>query len=132
MVSKRLGGGDLTRDTEPKYAAWLFVANPEIFKWEQAFAEYGVDWTGSLGTYAQKLLRRQIHAGDRVLGYQAGPHYEICCELQVTSAPVALLHAGVRFAPSKGPSLLRQTVWSRTEASDRLRKDSGYHHRRRC
>jgi len=87
MVSKRLGGGDLTKTTEPKYEAWLFVANPEIFKWEQAFEEGGVDWTGSLGAYAQKLLRRQIRAGGRAFGYQAGPYYEICCELQVASEP---------------------------------------------
>jgi predicted RNA-binding protein with PUA-like domain len=87
MVSKRLGGGDLTKITEPQYEAWLFVANPEIFKWEQAFEEGGVDWTGSLGAYAQKLLRRQIRAGGRAFGYQAGPYYEICCELQVASEP---------------------------------------------
>jgi predicted RNA-binding protein with PUA-like domain len=87
MVSKRLGGGDLTKPTEPKYEAWLFVANPEIFKWEQAFEEGGVDWTQSLGAYPQKLLRRQIRAGGRAFGYQAGPYYEICCELQVASDP---------------------------------------------
>jgi predicted RNA-binding protein with PUA-like domain len=87
MVSKRLGGGDLTKITEPKYEAWLFVASPEIFKWEQAFVENGMDWTGSLGAYAQKLLQRQIRAGDRAFGYQAGPYYEICCELRVTSQP---------------------------------------------
>lgn len=87
MVSKRLGGGDLTRVTEPDYSAWLFVANPEIFKWEQAFEENGVDWTGSLGAYPQKLLRRQVRAKDRAFGYQAGPYHEICCELQVALNP---------------------------------------------
>jgi predicted RNA-binding protein with PUA-like domain len=87
MVSKRLGGGDLTRDTEPQYAAWLFVANPDIFRWQQAFDEGGVDWSGSLGAYAQKVLRRHIQAGDRAFGYQAGPHYEICCELRVSRTP---------------------------------------------
>jgi predicted RNA-binding protein with PUA-like domain len=63
------------------------VANPEIFDWKQAFDEDGVDWTGSLGTYAQKLLRYQIRNGDRAFGYQAGPSYEICCELRVASPP---------------------------------------------
>jgi predicted RNA-binding protein with PUA-like domain len=85
MVSKRLGGGDLTKVAEPKYAAWLFVANPEIFEWDQAFVENGVDWTGSKGTYAQKLIRQQLHPGDRVFGYQAGPDYELCCELRIAS-----------------------------------------------
>ncbi|HDQ71443.1 MAG TPA: EVE domain-containing protein [Chloroflexi bacterium] len=87
MVSKRLGGGNLTRASEPDDAAWLFVANPTIFKWDQAFAENGVEWTQSLGSYAQKLLRRKIKAGDRVFGYQTGPEYEIRCELKVASAP---------------------------------------------
>lgn len=87
MVSKRLGGGDLTKKSDVAYAAWLFVANPEIFEWQQAFDEGGVDWTQSLGAYAQKMLRRQIKAGDRVFGYQAGPVYEVCCELEVTSDP---------------------------------------------
>lgn len=87
MVSKRLGGGDLTKSAEPDYAAWLFVANPEIFRWDQAFEDNGVDWTRSLGPRPQKLLRRYIHAGDRAFGYQAGPQYEICCELEVASDP---------------------------------------------
>jgi predicted RNA-binding protein with PUA-like domain len=87
MVSKRLGGGDLTKASKPEYAAWLFVANPKIFEWKQAFAEDGVDWTGSKGTYAQKLIRQQIHSGDRVFGYQSGPAFEICCELCVASKP---------------------------------------------
>jgi hypothetical protein len=51
MVSKRIGGADFTTTAEPKYDAWLFVANPEIYKWEQAFDEGGVEWTGSLGAY---------------------------------------------------------------------------------
>jgi len=83
MVSKRIGGADFTTTTEPEYHAWLFVANPEIYKWEQAFEEGGVEWTGSLGAYAQKLLRQKICSGDKVFGYQAGPHYEICCEMKV-------------------------------------------------
>ncbi len=87
MVSKRLGGGDLTKKSEVVYAAWLFVANPEIFEWQQAFDEGGIDWTQSLGAYTQKMLRRQIKTGDRVFGYQAGPVYEVCCELEVTSDP---------------------------------------------
>jgi len=87
MVSKRLGGGDLTKVGEPEYKAWLFVANPDIFRWEQAFDEGGVDWKGSLGAYAQKALQRHIRAGDRAFGYQAGPHYELCCELRVEAAP---------------------------------------------
>jgi predicted RNA-binding protein with PUA-like domain len=87
MVHKRLGGGDLTVTREPEYVAWLFVANPAIFKWPQAFADRGVEWTGSLGSYAQKLLQRQIEAGDRVFGYQAGPDFELQCELRIASAP---------------------------------------------
>ena len=87
MVSKSLGGGDLTKRTEPEYAAWLFVANPEIFQWEEAFEQNGVDWTRSLGPGPQKLLRRSIRGGDRVFGYQAGPDYEICCELEVAPDP---------------------------------------------
>ena len=87
MVSKRIGGADFTTTTEPKYDAWLFVANPEIYKWDQAFEEGGVEWTGSLGAHAQKLLRRKIKSGDRVFGYQAGPHYEIYCEMKVAKDP---------------------------------------------
>jgi predicted RNA-binding protein with PUA-like domain len=87
MVSKRLGGGELTKHTEPHYDAWLFVANPEIFEWEQAFQEGGVDWTGSLGAYAQKMLRRYLQEGDRAFGYQAGPTYELCCEMRVSRTP---------------------------------------------
>lgn len=85
MVSKRVGGSDFTKTMELNYQAWLFVANPDIFRWEQAFEENGVDWTGSLGAYAQKLIRERINAGDRAFGYQARPDYEICCELKVTS-----------------------------------------------
>ncbi len=88
MVSKRLGGGDFTKTTKPQYKAWLFVANPEIFRWEEAFIEHGVNWTGSKSAYTQKLLRQeQLHPGHRVFGYQAGPDYEISCELQVASDP---------------------------------------------
>lgn len=87
MVSKRLGGGDKTKEGEVAYAAWLFVANPELFQWEQAFAENGVEWTGSRGTYAQKLLRHGVRAGHRAFGYQAGPDYEIRCELEVADDP---------------------------------------------
>ncbi len=88
-VSKRLGGNDISAPakTESKFAAWFFVANPEIFNWDQAFAEGGVDWTGSKGAFAQKLLRQQMHKGDRVFGYQAGPYYEVNCELKVGTEP---------------------------------------------
>jgi predicted RNA-binding protein with PUA-like domain len=87
MVSKRLGGGDLTKTKEPEYTGWLFVARPDRFRWQQAFDENGVEWTGSLGAHAQKLLQRQVRAGDRAFGYQAGPDYEICCEMRIATDP---------------------------------------------
>ena len=87
IVSKRLGGGDLTKSAKLHYAAWLFVANPEIFRWEQAFERGGVDWTRSLGSYPQKLLQRHIQVGDRAFAYQAGPDYQICGELEVAADP---------------------------------------------
>lgn len=92
MVSKRLGGGDLTQPTavttqSSPYVAWLFVANPKIFTWEQAFPDKGVDWTGSRGAYPQKLIREQMKPGDRVFGYVTGPHYAINCELRVADVP---------------------------------------------
>lgn len=91
MVTKKYGGGDLTqlnrKSKKIDAAAWLFVANPKIFEWETAFAENGVEWTGSKGSYAQKLIREEMKANDRVFGYQAGPVYEVTCELKVRSAP---------------------------------------------
>lgn len=91
MVSKRVGGADFTQDRAQNRAdtagAWLFVANPQIFRWEQAFTDGGVTWTGSKGHYAQKLIREYLRAGDRVLGYQARPDFQIVCELQVDGAP---------------------------------------------
>ena len=91
MASKRVGGADFTQDRTlnraDKAATWLFVANPQIFRWEQAFTDGGVRWTGSKGHYAQKLIRESLRAGDRVLGYQARPDFQILCELQVGGEP---------------------------------------------
>lgn len=74
-------------DETSDYAAWLFIANPEIFRWKQAFDDGAVHWTLSVGPSPQKLLREQIKQGDRAFGYQAGPDYELICELKVDSAP---------------------------------------------
>ena len=103
LVSKRLGGGGFTKTTTPKYEAWLFVANPDIFEWDEAFEKNGVDWTGSKGAYAQKMLRQQVRAGHRVFGYQAGPAYEIACELRVAFDPYKTSEGewAVRLSPEK-------------------------------
>lgn len=89
IADKKLGGGDLTKTTttQADYNAWFFVANPDIFKWEDAFTQGGVDWTGSKGAYAQLLIREQMKKGQRVFGYQAGPYFEVRCEMIVDSNP---------------------------------------------
>ena len=81
LVTKGLDAGQMSLRKELEYGGWLFVARPDIFRWEEAFAEGAVEWTGSLGAYPQKLLRRSIRGGDRVFGYQAGPDYELVAEL---------------------------------------------------
>jgi predicted RNA-binding protein with PUA-like domain len=92
MVTKKYGGGDLTQLTKKSKelknaAAWLFVANPKIYELKTAFEENGVEWTGSRGGYAQKIIREQLKVGDRIFGYQAGPVYAIQAELMVKTSP---------------------------------------------
>lgn len=95
MVSKEFGGRDFTASESPvakaQAAAWLFVANPQMYRWKEAFAKDGiVDWAGAKSTPAQKSIREDMKVGDRVFGYQAGPDYQVVCELAVASAPYAI------------------------------------------
>lgn len=76
----------MKRPPAQEYSAWLFVANPEIFEWEQAAQDGFVEWTKSVGTVAQKMLR-QIKKGDRAFGYRARPFYDMYCELKADSNP---------------------------------------------